>query len=153
MSVSNLIIGKGDTKGRVPIHCDDDGNLYFAAGVTVVVTPPGPGSGAAPSNYASAAKEKSAVIAVVPAILFSLTVLNTTSADVYLHLFNGVAVPASGAVPVDFAVIPATWHGGQDYGNLGREFSVGLVAAISSTAAAFTAASGNDYLLSARFTI
>lgn len=143
MSVSALIIGKGDSKGRVPIHCDDNGNLYLVGAV------PSPG-GAVPTNAVSNAPAASKVVSPAPAVLFSLQVANPTASDVFILLFDAVAAPADTAVPVDYAVIPAGWVGGFSYGESGREFSTGIVAVASSTLATLTTA-GASYLFSARY--
>jgi|ERR1051325_10799204 hypothetical protein len=141
---STLILGKGDTRTRVPIHCDDNGNLYL----NVVPAPPGPG-GAVPSNTSQLAPTNSLVIAL-PAVLFSLRVTNPTNADVYLLLFDSVVVPPDGTPPEDYCVIPAVFTGGLDYGDLGRVFNAGVAAVVSTTLNTLTAA-GNNHLLSARF--
>lgn len=142
-AVSSLILAKGDTLGRAVIHSDDSGNLY------VKVMPVGIGVGAAPVFVVTAAKAASKVISATPGILYSVTAVNTTANDVYLQLFDAAALPANGTVPKDVAAIPAGWSGGIDYGSLGTEFSIGIVAAISSTIDSLTIG-GASYLISGR---
>ena len=142
----SLILGKGITRERVPIHCDDDGNLL---GTMTVEVPP-PGSVGTPSNSVTAAAAASSVVSAAAAVLFSVTVTNPTENELYLHLFDAAALPANGEVPVDFAVLPANFIGGIDYGSLGRDFATGIVVAVSSTMNSLTVG-GDDHLISARF--
>lgn len=143
MSVSNQIIGKGDLRTRVPIHCDDNGNLYFVGVI------PAPGGAGVPSAAASSALSASIVIAAVPAVLFDVTVANTSGADAFLLLFDAATLPSNGAIPKGYAAIPAGWTGGITF-DTGRGFAVGIVAAMSSTLGSLTVA-GANFLFSARF--
>jgi len=146
MSVSSLILGRGDSAsaGRVPVHCDDDGNLYIVGAV------PAPSGASAPKNKEMAAPGKSLVIKNAQGVLMSVTATNTTAADLYLLLFDAAAVPPDTTVPVDWAVIPAKFAGGLDYGSLGRAFTNGIVAAMSTTMETLTM-TGANHLLSARY--
>jgi hypothetical protein len=143
MSVSNQIIGKGDTRTRVPIHCDDNGNLYFVGAIAA------PGGAGVPASLSSNALAASMVIAAVPAVLFDVTVANTTAADAFLLLFDAVALPGNGAIPKAYAAIPAGWTGSISY-DTGRGFATGIVAAMSTTLGTLTVA-GASFLFSARF--
>ncbi len=92
-------------------------------------------------NNASTALEASRVIVAGPAVLHSITVLNTSASNLYLQLFDAASLPNEGAfVSGDIVPINAGQISGFDYGELGKGFANGIVAVLSSTAGTKTIA-------------
>lgn len=108
------------------------------------------------TSYSSSAREKTAVISSVPAILMALTCQNTdaAAARLYLLLFNGTAAPTPGAIPnyppiaVDPGKIVQVDVGAGDIPIF--DASVGITACLSTTET-YTAPGTNDGLFYAWF--
>lgn len=101
-------------------------------------------------SYASAAAEEAAQVKVGKGTLFRLTAVNVNAAARYLWVFDSAATDAGALVipPLQIAIA----------GNLdiafqyGRKFALGMRVHISSTQGTFTAAAGNDMLITASYT-
>ena len=77
---------------------------------------------------------------VVPGrlVVYGFTVYNSNAAAQFLAVFDASAVPATGAVPLFFAALPAHSPIGFDWTPRGRQFQTGLVLANSSTDTSLT---------------
>ncbi len=64
---------------------------------------------------------------------FSITAFNSSTADLYLHVFDAASLPANGSTPLGVVRIPANSTGGFDWGLPGRPFSTGVLCAVSTT--------------------
>lgn len=100
----------------------------------------------APSNYASAALEKSHVIKADAGTLYRVTMLNTNVAAQFMQLHDAAALPANGAVPLLGLVrsVPAGGAVTLDFGDRGRAFAAGIVVCTSSTLATKTLGAAAD---------
>lgn len=88
---------------------------------------------------------KSAVLAVGPFNHKQVSVDNQSATINYvLMLFNAATLPANGAVPEFEQASPFGKTIGFDWGQQGERFTVGLVAALSTTAGTLTVATAND---------
>jgi hypothetical protein len=102
-----------------------------------------------PQVYSSAAAETvSLVSGSSPTLsgckLIELFALNTNSSAEYLQLFDGYAAPSNGDVPLLVQSIGALGNEVLDFGSANcLPFQFGIVAALSSTAATYTAVSSH----------
>lgn len=112
----------------------------------------GGGGGAfSPIRFNSAGDVASGIIKVTPGSLLDINAFNAANADRHLHLFDAIAVPANGAIPVwDPIPIARQQTIAFFWGESGLPFTVGIVAAVSTTRTTLTLA-GADMWISARF--
>jgi hypothetical protein len=95
-----------------------------------------------------------------PGRVYALRATNANAAVRYLQLHNLAAVPTGGEapklsfpIPAGSAAAPAVLPLGAEYfGNQGEQFSVGIVWAVSTTAATYTAATAAEHTVSIRYT-
>ena len=84
----------------------------------------------------------SLVVSANPARFYTATIFNNFGADVYIQVFNAVAVPSTGAwatPPLLITRVPHGSHGGFDFSD-GCLFPTGVAIALSTTATDYTAA-------------
>jgi len=82
----------------------------------------------------SAALAASYVASEVPCVVRRATVTNTSGGTLYLHVFDAVALPGAGAVPLTSPItVAAGTNNGNDWRPEGVKFAVGCVLALSST--------------------
>ena len=121
--------------------------------VTSVVT-------AVQTSYVDAVNGSSAVSVKSSAgALYSITVANVNASARYLQFHNSAAVPAAGSAPVFCMPIPAGSTnapgylslGRNDFGDGGRQFSVGISVGVSTVASMFTAATAVEHQLTVSY--
>lgn len=95
------------------------------------------------TNRSTTANAASLVISANPAILFGLTAYSSKASAQFIQLHDASALPANGAVPKIVITVAATSNIGIDYGNIGRQFSTGIVVCNSSTEETLTIGSAD----------
>lgn len=100
-------------------------------------------------DYSSAAAEVAAILSPRACQVNDLIVTNATAVRGFVHIFDAVAVPATGAVPKLRLGLPATNTETAVVGYVAvdndRFFEQGCVVAISSSFATFTASANAAY--------
>jgi hypothetical protein len=105
----------------------------------------------APNVYSSAALEAVSLVSGSSAFaqgctLIGFTVLNNNAATRYIQVFDGYATPSGGAVPLLVLAVPATTSSSFSYNVPLVTTKTGLVVATSTTAATYTAGSGDMFV-------
>ena len=86
------------------------------------------------SPVRTAALGKSYVASEVPCVVRRATVTNTSGGTLYLHVFDAIALPDPGAVPLTSpTTVAAGTNNGNDWRPEGVKFTNGCVLALSST--------------------
>ena len=96
-----------------------------------------------PVSASSTALSQFLVVKAGPGTLYGVGVYSNKAANQFIQIFDAVAAPASGAVPVFVAIVSTTSNLGLYWGSVGRWFNIGIVIANSSTAATQTAGSAD----------
>lgn len=104
---------------------------------------PGASAAAAPLNSTSVALETNRVIKATAGTLYGLSGINNAAFGQYIQLHDAAALPADGAVPSVVVFVPAASNFSLDYEDLGRRFSIGIVACNSTTLATKTIGAAN----------
>lgn len=90
------------------------------------------------TNRSTTANAASLVISANPSVLYGLTAYSSKASAQFIQLHDAASLPANGAVPKVVVTVAATSNVGIDYGELGRQFSTGIVVCNSSTQATLT---------------
>lgn len=91
-----------------------------------------------PLNATSPALAKSIVVKTGIGKLFGFTVTSTNVAAQFVLLFDAIALPANGALPVAAFNVALTNSASAYYGSVGRAFTRGIVLANSTTQGTLT---------------
>lgn len=100
------------------------------------------------AKYVSAAAEASAVVATQTGRLFSVIMNNADAEQRYLQVFDAIALPADGAIPMAVVPVPSYATGSLDVSG-GIPMATGIVVACSSTMQTLTISGDNDSLFTA----
>lgn len=93
-----------------------------------------PGATGAVQVVNASAPSNSRVIKASPGTLLTLQAYNSSGSTVYLQVFDAVAMPLDGTIPTLAPVtLPSDSIASIDFGQRGRPFSTGIVAAFSSS--------------------
>lgn len=88
----------------------------------------------------------SLIVNTGPTLLIGFNVFNSNVAAQFIQLFDGTAVPASGAQPAAVFTVATVGNLGAYYGSVGRPFLNGCVIVNSSTGPTFTAGAADCYI-------
>lgn len=116
-----------------PLQVDQRGNLRSAAYTSARETTAG-----ATTAVASSALEKSHVLLAAPGRVYFVSGYNSDNVDTFLLLFDAAALPANGTAPSRSPLRLPKQSTGYRSWDIGSEFSVGCVVALSSTADTLT---------------
>jgi hypothetical protein len=78
--------------------------------------------------------------------LLTVSCHSKNAATCYLQIFDAAALPSNSAIPLIEIPIATATTGTLDYGATGLPYAIGLVAALSTTAASLTIATSADGL-------
>lgn len=87
----------------------------------------------APSRISSSAYEASHIIKASAGNLYTITGYNSKTTSQFIQVHNTTTVPADTAVPIYTFTVPGSSNFSLDFGNLGDQFSTGIVVCNSST--------------------
>lgn len=96
-----------------------------------------------PENSTSNALEASRVVKAGAGTLFGFSGFSNRGSSQFILVFDALAVPAAGAIPVIVLTVPTVANFSYDGGFRGRAFHSGIVICNSSTAATLTIGSAD----------
>lgn len=98
-----------------------------------------------PRNSSSLALENVRPVKSGAGVLFGFSGYSNRGSAQYIHVYDRVTPPTSGAIPVMIINVAATTDFSADYGTWGRWFTQGIWLANSSTAGSYTAGSADTW--------
>jgi hypothetical protein len=105
------------------------------------------------TETASSPVPTNSLVAVArPVRVFDVTVFNSHTADLYIHIFDATATPAAGTVPLAPLKLLAGETRSYSWDVASRKFTNGVVVAASTTPATFTNA-GAVFLIDVTYSI
>lgn len=94
---------------------------------------PSASSANAPTRAVTSAYAASLIVKASAGNLYAITGYNSKTSAQFIQVHNSTTVPADTAVPIYMFTVPATSNFSLDFGNLGEQFSTGIVVCNSST--------------------
>lgn len=93
---------------------------------------------AATETTSTVTATNSFVAAARPVRAFDITVYNSSTSDLYCHIFDATSTPSAGAVPIAPLKIPTGETRSYTWNLAGRKFTNGVLVATSTTPVTFT---------------
>ena len=156
-AASTNLFFEGD---NADLSCDRAGNLWVRNADAPAGTAVSPGVDIAAQQLAfgwqydtGPVYDSSNAIRVVPSVLTQVGGFNPTAAQLYVLIFNTIAVPAAGAIPVMSFQVPANGNFAWEPSRDGRSFTTGISFAVSITGDFYTVLATGVWLFAEGWTV